>query len=111
MKLLYIIHPKGGYGGIGGIHCKPTALSNVNKFYHRLGDRLDIIGCGGITTGRDVFEHILCGASAVQVGTCFLEEGLSCFDRLQTELIEIMQQKNYTCLNDFKGCLKIQEAK
>ena len=31
---------------------------------------IDVIGVGGVSTGRDAFEMILCGAKAVQVGTC-----------------------------------------
>ena len=56
-----LIYPKDGLGGIGGIYCKPTALSNVYNFYKRLGDDVSIIGCGGIMNGTDVFEMILCG--------------------------------------------------
>ena len=32
---------------------------------------IQIIGTGGVKSGRDAFEHILCGASMVQVGTPF----------------------------------------
>jgi dihydroorotate dehydrogenase (NAD+) catalytic subunit len=30
---------------------------------------IPIIGCGGITTGKDAVEFLMAGASAVQVGT------------------------------------------
>jgi dihydroorotate dehydrogenase len=35
---------------------------------------MPIVGCGGVTTGRDVLEYILAGASAVAVGTLHLAE-------------------------------------
>ena len=54
----------------------------------------------------DVYQHILCGASAVQVGTTLKSEGVNCFDRLQNELKLIMQNKGYTKISDFKGMLK-----
>ena len=100
-----VIKPKNGFGGLGGMYVKPTALANVRQFYTLLREDIQIIGCGGVQNGTDVFEHILCGASAVQVGTLLMQEGPSCFNRLEKELIQIMQQKGYKSINDFKGRL------
>jgi dihydroorotate dehydrogenase (NAD+) catalytic subunit len=33
-----------------------------------------IVGCGGVTTGADVVEYLLAGASAVAVGTALLAD-------------------------------------
>lgn len=93
-------------GGIGGKYCKPIALSNVYQHYLRMGDKIDIIGCGGISTGRDVYDHILCGASAVQIGTTLLEEGVICFERISKEFDEIMKMKGYTSIGDIRGTIK-----
>lgn len=104
------IRPKGGMGGIGGKYIKPIGLSNVRNFYlefQKENLKIDIIGCGGIETGTDVFEYILCGASAVQIGTQFYKEGTNCFSRLKKELLEIMEKKGYQSLEDFQGKLKI----
>ena len=57
--------------------------------FHKLLPNIDIVGCGGIENGRDVYEHILCGASAVQVGSQLKMEGLYCFNRLTVELQHI----------------------
>ncbi len=100
-----VIKPKGGFGGIGGAYVKPTALANVRMFYNLLKKDIAIIGCGGVETGRDVFEHILCGASMVQVGTQLMKEGTSVFSRLISELEEIMKQKKYDTLEDYRGKL------
>ena len=78
------IIPKGGYGGIGGSVIKPFGLSNVRKF-HQLLPNMPIIGCGGITTGRDIKEYLLCGASLVQIGTQLVKEGPIVFSRLNKE--------------------------
>lgn len=101
------IFPKNGLGGIGGNFIKPTALANVYNFSKRLNGQIDIIGCGGINNGDDVFEHILCGAKAVQVGTELIRSGVKCFDKLNNELSDIMNKKNYDKLNDFYGKLKV----
>ncbi|MET3558174.1 dihydroorotate dehydrogenase (fumarate) [Streptococcus rupicaprae] len=100
------IKPKNGFGGLGGTYIKPTALANVHAFYQRLKPSIAIIGTGGVTSGRDVFEHILCGASLVQIGTALQEEGPAIFDRLQAELLEIMTEKGYKSLDDFRGKLQ-----
>ncbi len=102
-----VIKPKEGFGGIGGDYIKPTALANVRQFYTLLREDIDVIGCGGIKNGQDAFEHILCGASAVQIGTQLMKEEVpSCLDRITQELKAIMQQKGYSTIKDFKGKLK-----
>ncbi len=101
-----VIRPKKGFGGIGGSIIKPFALANIHKFYTYLRKDISIIGCGGISSGEDIFEHILCGASAVQIGTQFMKEGISVFERLKKELTFILEKKNYSSINSFKGRLK-----
>ena len=81
-------------------------LANVRAFWKLLGDHIPIIGTGGVETGRDVFEHVLCGASAVQIGTALVEEGVQVFERLERELTEYLQQKGYSSLKACRGKLK-----
>ena len=97
-----VIKPKSGFGGIGGDYIKPTALANVRMF-HKLLNNIDIVGCGGVKSGQDVFEHILCGAKVVQIGTTLWEEGIGCFDRIINELLHIMNNMNYTSIEEFRG--------
>jgi len=100
-----VIKPKDGFGGLGGAFVKPTALANVRAFYQRL-NKIALIGTGGINSGQDAFEHILCGAQMVQIGTCLQQEGVQVFERILRELQAIMTAKNYTKLDDFRGKLK-----
>jgi dihydroorotate dehydrogenase (fumarate) len=101
-----VIKPKDGFGGIGGDYVKPTALANVRQFYTLLRKDIDVIGCGGVKNGQDAFEHILCGAKAVQIGTKLMQEGVDCFERISNELKALMQAKGYEKLEDFRGKLK-----
>ncbi|MFC3932125.1 dihydroorotate oxidase [Streptococcus dentapri] len=101
-----VIKPKNGFGGIGGDYVKPTALANVHAFYQRLNPSIQIIGTGGVKSGRDAFEHILCGASMVQIGTALHQEGPAIFERITKELKDIMADKGYETLEDFRGQLK-----
>ncbi|MBM4126067.1 MAG: dihydroorotate oxidase [Nitrospira sp.] len=101
-----VIKPKGGFGGLGGRIIKPVALANVRAFYKVFQGRIPIIGTGGVVDGVDAFEHVLCGASAVQIGTVLVEEGLGAFDRLKNELATVLARKGYRSLADCLGTVK-----
>jgi len=101
-----VIKPKNGFGGLGGQYIKPTALANVRAFYTRLKPEIQIIGTGGIETGQDAFEHLLCGASMLQIGTALHKEGPEIFTRIRRELQEIMDKKGYQSIDEFRGNLK-----
>jgi dihydroorotate dehydrogenase (fumarate) len=98
---------KDGFGGLGGGYAKQTALANVrqlSQFFEKKGrSDIDIIGAGGVASGKDAFELILCGAKAVQVGTCHWTEGSGCFARIAGELADIMQKKGYDSIFFFKA--------
>lgn len=93
------------YGGISGKYCKPVALANIHKFYKLLDNKISIVGCGGVSSGKDVFDMILCGAKAVQVGSHLIKEDTDCFNVIESELIAIMKAKNYKTIEQFRGKL------
>jgi len=100
------IRANGGFAGLSGPAVKYTALANVKQMRELLDESIDVVGVGGVQSGRDAFEMILCGAKAVQIGTCHWVEGPGCFDRICDELREIMKEKGYTKVDDFRGKLK-----
>mmetsp|Transcript_28652 Transcript_28652/g.77587 ORF Transcript_28652/g.77587 Transcript_28652/m.77587 type:complete len:390 (+) Transcript_28652:432-1601(+) len=95
-----------GLAGLSGPAAKFTALANVRQMRQQLKPEIDVIGVGGITCGRDAFEFLLCGASAVQVGTCHWKEGPKCFDRIVDELKQMLAEKGYSSARDCMGKLK-----
>jgi len=101
-----MISSNGGFAGLSGPAVKYTALANVRRMRELLDPSISVVGVGGVKDGSDVFEMILCGASAVQVGTCHWIEGPTCFDRICAELQSIMKEKGYKSIDDFKGKLK-----
>lgn len=54
-------------GGLSGPAIKPIALRMVRDVYKKVN--IPIIGIGGIMDYKDAIEFMLCGASAVQIGT------------------------------------------
>eukprot|EP00727_Mastigamoeba_balamuthi_P003130 m51a1_g12814 putative dihydroorotate dehydrogenase (221) ;mRNA; r:2676-3338 len=105
-----VIAPRDGFGGVGGSIIKPNALANVRMFRKLLPPSVAIIGCGGVETGVDAFEHILAGASAVQIGTELVRKGTGCIERVATELAAFMSLKGYKSLQDFQNHLKTRPA-
>ena len=99
------IKPNNGLGGLGGDICLPVALSNVYQFNKLLKNK-SIIGCGGIKSGDDVFQHILAGASAVQIGTHLYNNGPTIFKKILSEFKSIMKKKKYNNIYEFRGKLK-----
>ena len=86
-----------GIGGLSGPAIKPLALRIVWQVAQAI--KTPIIGIGGIQSIDDVMEFIVCGASAVQVGTAnFYNPTLA--TRLVAELDAIVAQE---------GCASIQE--
>lgn len=68
-------HPllSGGVGGYSGPGLKPISLRCVYEV-SRAVPGVPIVGCGGVSTGRDIVEYLMTGASAVEVGTLHLAE-------------------------------------
>lgn len=102
-----VIKPKGGFGGLGGAIIKPVALANARKFYELLGDKIQIVWCGGIVSGVDAYEYSLCGASAVQIGTEYDREGNSVFGRVKREASEYAKSQGWESIEAAKGKLEV----
>lgn len=64
-----------GAGGLSGPLLAPRAAQMVRDIRAQAGDRLAIIGVGGIVTATDVRERLAAGADLVQGYTSFVYEG------------------------------------
>lgn len=79
--------------GLGGRSMKPIALGQVYQFRRLLHDgsegrAIDVIGCGGIVTARDVRDYQRAGAAGVQVATAYLERGPKVFREIAMGIAE-----------------------
>ncbi|MFH2010883.1 MAG: dihydroorotate dehydrogenase [bacterium] len=72
------------FGGLSGPAIKPVALRMVH-LVHRASLGVPLIGIGGITTGEDVLEFLIAGATLVQVGTVSFSEPTAML-RIQDEV-------------------------
>lgn len=65
-----------GTGGLSGPAVKPVALRMVYEVARAV--RIPVIGLGGIMTATDAIEFLLCGATAVEIGTAnFIDPAIS----------------------------------
>ncbi len=87
---------KGGLSGLPVQQQSNKAISFVKKRTDKI-----IIGCGGIFTGRDVYEKLRCGATLVQLVTALIYEGPGVIARINRELVNILQQKGYGNIQEF----------
>ena len=56
-----------GTGGLSGPCLKPVALRMVYQVAKAVG--IPVVGLGGIMTAEDAIEFLMCGATAIEVGT------------------------------------------
>lgn len=85
-------------GGLSGPCIKPVALKMVYDVSRSVS--IPVIGMGGIMTGEDAAEFMLCGASAVMVGTANLIDPsapLRIIDELEA-YVESTNVRNITAL-------------
>jgi len=96
-----------GFGGLSGPAIKPLALRAVWQVSRAV--RIPIIGVGGIASIDDVMDYLVCGASAVQVGTAnFYDPGVA--ERLVDQLERLMEAEGWSDLRDVIGTLKPPDA-
>lgn len=91
-------------GGLSGPCIKPVALKMVYETYKSV--KIPIIGLGGIMSYSDVIEFMLCGASAVQVGTANLNNPKACIHIIEG-LNEYLDKNNIKNISELTGGLLI----
>jgi dihydroorotate dehydrogenase (NAD+) catalytic subunit len=93
----------GGTGGLSGPAIKPLALRCVWQVARAV--KVPIIGVGGVASLNDVMDYLVCGASAVQVGTAnFYDPGAA--PRLVDELEHLVEAEGWTDLTKVFGTLQ-----
>ena len=88
------------YGGFSGRAVFPVALRMVNQVSKACS--LPLMGCGGVSSARDVIEMMMAGATAVQVGAENLRNPLVC-KQIVEELPALMQSLGIKDLNEIIG--------
>ncbi|HRW06845.1 MAG TPA: dihydroorotate dehydrogenase [Caldilineaceae bacterium] len=89
-------------GGLSGPALKPIALKCVYDVYRACPD-IPIIGTGGVTTGQDVVEMLMVGATAVGVGSAIYFRGSDAIGLIKHELTDWLVAHNVGDINEVRG--------
>ena len=77
------------YGGLSGPAIRPIGVRAVYDIYEKVD--IPVIGVGGVDSGRTAHEYIMAGASAVQIGTALVGQGLGVFERVTKEMTSLLE--------------------
>lgn len=93
------------FGGLSGPAIKPIALRMVFQVASRLD--IPVIGIGGIMTANDALEYLICGATAVEVGTSNFIDPECCL-RIIDELERYCHTHRISSVEDIIGTLEVK---
>jgi dihydroorotate dehydrogenase subfamily 1 len=92
---------KSNLGGVVGhaiFYQACNAVATVSQ-----ATKIPVIGCGGVITWQDAVQMIMWGASAVQICTGIILHGFKLIEDINRGLEYFMQEKGYSCIDDFRG--------
>ena len=90
----------GKTGGLSGPAIRPVAVRTIYQV-HQAFPNTPIVGMGGVASGRDAFELILAGASAVSVGTATFGNPNAAM-QIKEELSQLLTKNGF---NDFRDAI------
>jgi dihydroorotate dehydrogenase (NAD+) catalytic subunit len=87
-------------GGLSGEALRPIAVRCVYEIYQNV--KIPIIAAGGIFHWTHAIEHMLAGATAVQIGTGLIK-GLQIFQEICAGIRKYLKEKGYQNIQDIVG--------
>ena len=98
-------HLRNVVGGLSGPAIRPVALRMVHQVY-QAGLGVPLIGIGGISTAEDAIQFLICGASAVQVGTAnYIEPDAAV--KVCQGISDYLEQNGLGSVAELTGSLKL----
>jgi dihydroorotate dehydrogenase len=77
-------------GGLSGKPLEKKSNKLIAKFYNLLKGKIDIIGVGGVDSGKSAYEKFSAGASYVQLYTGMVFQGPNIVGKIKKELKELL---------------------
>ncbi len=90
-------------GGLSGAPLKARSLEVLRRLYARVGDRITLVGVGGVQSAEDAWERILAGATLVQGYSAFVYEGPFWARAVHRGLAARLRTSPYATLADAVG--------
>ena len=98
-------------GEIGGLSGRPLFRRSTRilaELYHLLAGRIPLIGVGGVSNALEAYDKICAGASAVQLYTALVYDGVSLVAKITTDLDRMLERNGFDRIEDAVGC-RVQE--
>ncbi len=93
----------GEAGGLSGAPLHDLALARLGDFRRRLGNRLPLIGVGGISNAAQAYARIRAGASLVQIYSAMVYEGPYLAARINAGLAALLRRDGFASVSDAVG--------
>ncbi|OON82096.1 quinone-dependent dihydroorotate dehydrogenase [Streptomyces tsukubensis] len=90
-------------GGLSGAPLTTRSLEVLRRLYARVGDRITLVGVGGIQDAEDAWRRILAGATLIQGYSAFIYEGPFWSRSLHRGLAERLAASPYATLAEAVG--------
>ena len=91
-----------GTGGLSGPAVKPVALRMVYQVARAV--KIPVVGLGGISTAKDAIEFLMCGATAIEIGTAnFLDPAISI--KVRDGINDWLDQHGCQSVAEIIGCI------
>ena len=91
----------GKTGGLSGPAIRPVAVRAIYQV-HQAFPNIPIVGMGGVSNGRDAFELVLAGASAISIGTASFSNPTAALS-IKNELSALLTEKGFSDFRDAIG--------
>lgn len=95
--------PENVKGGISGLPTQELSNNLISYTFKNYGDRLKIIGVGGIFSAEDAYEKIKRGASLLQLITGMIFEGPSLIKTINYELAQMLKKDGFNNITEAVG--------
>jgi dihydroorotate dehydrogenase len=90
-------------GGLSGKPLEEKSNKMISKFYNLLKGKTQIIGVGGVDSGRSAYEKFLAGANYVQLYTGMVFQGPNIVGKIKKELKELLINEGATNFKEIIG--------
>jgi len=90
-------------GSFSGKPAQKRSNELVSLSYKKFGEKLIIIGCGGIFNAKDTYEKIKLGASLVQLITGLVFEGPFLAAQINSDLVNLLKKDGYKNISQAIG--------
>lgn len=90
-------------GGLSGSPAKAISDHLISLTYERYGDKLVIIGVGGIMSAEDAYKKIRAGASLVALVTGLIYEGPQLIGDINRGLVKLLNRDGFANISEAVG--------